>query len=177
MENEQLTLGEMIDFLKSAVAERGEHYQWNGPCSPHSYRGFYDELSFERGAVTLGKSLEEAKNARGMRYIGWKGGKFLMDSLSPVWDSPEGVASGHRITREALKYMLSAGASQSSTPHGRFVVTGIMQVEFSIVVESENGYDAISKVSGMSAEQIRGEGHVGCGGEILESFLSASRER
>ena len=97
-----------------------------------------------------------------------------------TWLSPKGTTNGCAITRDLLQEMIVRGAPQLPLavppPAGKqYVVTGVIQVEFSIVVSAEDESEAINDVAGMSIAQIRLNGHVDNDGEIMESLLSATR--
>lgn len=73
-----LTLSSLIKELKrrkpNAIAEPG----WNG-C--HSYRGFYNCLSFNPDdKSTAAEMLQIAKSALGKTFTGYKGGEYIMDA-------------------------------------------------------------------------------------------------
>lgn len=54
-------------------------YVEQGFGNPHSWRGSYDELSFEPvDNTTVGEMLQAAKSAVGETYQGWKGGDYTM---------------------------------------------------------------------------------------------------
>ena len=69
--------------------------------SLHSYRGYYKDLAFggtcEPAYTTVGEVLEACKAAEGKTFTGWKGGDFIMDEYTDLWQSPEGTSSGMRV--------------------------------------------------------------------------------
>jgi hypothetical protein len=67
--------------------------------NPHSYRGYYSDLSIEPSAemMTVGKLLEELSAIQGTKLTGYKGGEYLMDAAVPVWISHEGSCSGYAV--------------------------------------------------------------------------------
>lgn len=91
--NYHLTLGKAIEamegFNKDAVVafSSGGH-----PSSPHSYRGYYSDLSFgpTDGPVTVGRFLECLKNCMGRTFEGYKGGDFVMSDDTPLWAAEYG---------------------------------------------------------------------------------------
>lgn len=94
----QLTLGELIDWLKS---NKGQIEFGFG--RPMSYRGSYDELAFEPVENTTGSAmLHHAESAVDVRFEGYKGGEFMMTRDTPVWIAPYGE-SGEPIGRLTLK--------------------------------------------------------------------------
>lgn len=89
----QLTLGAMIKTLEGMAPE-------TAVClgSPHSYRGYYCDLSFENEANTAGKLLAECREAMGQVFQGYKGGDFVMGALTPTWVASWG-ACGNKLMR------------------------------------------------------------------------------
>lgn len=78
----QMTLGKLIERIESLPD--GTMLQMD---SPHSYRGYYSDLAFERAASPLPKSevLALCKAAMGEVFEGYKGGEFQMGRNTPVW--------------------------------------------------------------------------------------------
>lgn len=79
----QMTLGKMIAALElmpndAEVANLGK---------AHSYRGYYEDLAFSRGAGTrkVSELLDECKSLMGRVLMGYKGGDYMMGELTPVW--------------------------------------------------------------------------------------------
>ena len=79
----QMTLGKLIAALEAMPAET----VIPSLCSPHSYRGYYSDLAFERGdqECTAGKLLQRCRGAMGREFTGYKGGDYLMGENTPVW--------------------------------------------------------------------------------------------
>ena len=79
----QMTLGDMIERLEAmpqtAFVDAIE--------SPHSYRGYYCDLAFERGSnrIAASDALALCKSAMGEVFQGYKGGDFQMGRNTPVW--------------------------------------------------------------------------------------------
>lgn len=72
-----MTLGQLIALLEAC---NPCIYITNGFSSPHSYRGYYDELAFEPAEdVSVAEMLETAKSAVGKIFQGYKGGEYTMD--------------------------------------------------------------------------------------------------
>lgn len=93
----QLTLGALIEKLKELPADMPiVTSTGHNPGSFMSYRGYYEDLSFDSGEepVTVGAFLERAQEARGAVFEGYKGGDFPMHDKSLVWFSGYGSASG-----------------------------------------------------------------------------------
>ena len=97
-------LGELIQKLEEADPNLTVRM---GFGSPHSYRGYYDELAFEPAPnVPVGSMLKAARSALGKTFTGYKGGEFTMDKYTNVWISRYGEASGQTIGPILLGYML-----------------------------------------------------------------------
>lgn len=72
-----MRLGELISLLERMPQDMVVE---NGFGSPHSYRGFYEQLAFEpERNVTVASMLSHAKSALGQTFEGYKGGDYLMD--------------------------------------------------------------------------------------------------
>lgn len=95
---EQMSLGDLIRSLSrcpKGVPCRVCGMGTTGLGKPHSYRGYYDHLALEFGAVrTVGEVYKDLLAARGSRFEGWKGGDYIMGDHTPVWVSNEGECSG-----------------------------------------------------------------------------------
>ena len=79
----QMTLGALIKALEAMPS----NIQVTNLKSPHSYRGYYEDLAFELcGGTRPAKDLlTECKDAMGGVFVGYKGGDFVMGALTPVW--------------------------------------------------------------------------------------------
>lgn len=91
----QMTLGELIEALEGLDPETRVH----GFGEPHSYRGYYKDLSFhptdeDRSAAEL---LAVCRSCMGRVFTGYKGGEFMMGETTPVWLSPQGSTAGGRL--------------------------------------------------------------------------------
>lgn len=89
----QMTLGNLIEaltILGDKMIDRIEE--------PHSYRGYYCDLSFERGKgkMSAKEALELCQSAMGKKFVGYKGGDYVMGELTPVWIADYGC-TGERI--------------------------------------------------------------------------------
>jgi len=82
---EQITLGELIQALY-LIDENAEI----DLASPHSYRGYYNELALEPRWSKAWILREELETIIDTELTGWKGGEFLMESSTPVWVAYEG---------------------------------------------------------------------------------------
>lgn len=79
----QMTLGKLI----SALAEMPDGAEVANLHGAHSYRGYYEDIAFERGEGNRPAAdlLAECRAAMGEVFYGWKGGEFVMGALTPVW--------------------------------------------------------------------------------------------
>ena len=79
----QMTLGKLIAALE-AMPNGAYVANLN---NPHSYRGYYSDLAFEKsdGTRPAADLLVECKKAMGQVFCGYKGGDYVMGSLTPVW--------------------------------------------------------------------------------------------
>lgn len=79
----QMTLGKMIAALEAMPADA----EMDDLREPHSYRGYYSDLAFERfkGKCKAADVLSMCKAAMGQVFHGYKGGDFVMGALTPVW--------------------------------------------------------------------------------------------
>ena len=74
-----------------------------GIGSPHSYRGYYNELSLTPGGdPVLGTEVFEICRAAEVgSFEGYKGGTYEYDAETPLWVAPYGCTgraiTGHRI--------------------------------------------------------------------------------
>lgn len=57
-----------------------------GFAHPHSYRGYYGDLAFEReNNITVGRILIDANRSLGQTFQGYKGGDFTMHEYTKCW--------------------------------------------------------------------------------------------
>ena len=91
----QLTLGALISALEAMPGGT----QVANLHSPDSYRGYYDDLYFKRGAGTRPacELLTDCKGAMGQVFTGYKGGDYVMGALTPLWISTHGKSSGTKL--------------------------------------------------------------------------------
>lgn len=83
-----MTLGEFIAALEALPAHL--LLDW-GIEHPHSYRGYYNDLAFEKvGPQTVAEALTVARSALGQTYQGWKGGGYTMTEWVDVYCATEG---------------------------------------------------------------------------------------
>lgn len=92
-----MNLGELIEILESCNLSKTVE----GFGSPHSYRGYYDELAFEPMTTTIRAMLEAAKSAVDEVYRGYKGGSFEMNNDTDIHLAYEGC-TGEPITKALL---------------------------------------------------------------------------
>lgn len=91
----QMTLGKLIDALLSLPQEKEIDVIEN----PHSYRGYYNDLAFEKskGKCTVSKTLEMCRSCMGEVFQGYKGGEYQMGRNTPIWLAKYGCC-GKKIT-------------------------------------------------------------------------------
>lgn len=90
-----VTLGSLIKLI-SASSPTGNNlvkFEKGGyPGMPHSYRGYYSDLSFPTNLepITAPAFLMMLRNTLGNSFEGYKGGEFLMQDDTPLWNASEG---------------------------------------------------------------------------------------
>jgi len=79
----QMALGKMIEVLEAMPATT----EIEGLGKFDSYRGYYCDLAFEpiKGKRPTSDILEQCRDAMGQVFTGYKGGKFMMGKLTPLW--------------------------------------------------------------------------------------------
>lgn len=77
----QMTLAKLIARLSELPPELTLQY---GFTDPHSYRGYYDDLSFEPAPSTVAQSLISARGCVLKEFRGYKGGTYTMKFDTPV---------------------------------------------------------------------------------------------
>ncbi len=66
----------LSDVIAALEAADPEHISPIGLGSPHSYRGYYDDVAFTpRRNISIAKQLAFAKSALGKTFTGYKGGE------------------------------------------------------------------------------------------------------
>jgi hypothetical protein len=107
--NYHLTLGQAIELAKAADPQMVVEFDRGGsPAGPHSYRGYYSDLSFgQSGApVTVAEFLSDLTKSLGRTFEGYKGGDYVMGDETPLWVAPYGCTGpaimGARINGEKL---------------------------------------------------------------------------
>jgi hypothetical protein len=99
----KMTLSELIKELERHDPEKRVVLGFN---SPHSYRGYYDELAFEPAeSVTVGEMLDSAREALGATYDGYKGGEYEMSEHTDCWLAYYG-STGETIGHNFLRLIL-----------------------------------------------------------------------
>lgn len=91
----QMTLGKMIERL----SEFPPGASVTGVGEPHSYRGYYVDLSFAPTSlpVTVADVLKTCREeCMGQVFEGYKGGDYLMGANTPVWIASYGCC-GERL--------------------------------------------------------------------------------
>lgn len=84
----QMTLGDLIGRVESLPSD----FEVSAVSDPHSYRGYYTDLSFNPvdGKMKAGDLLDLLKSCLGEMFCGWKGGEYFMHKGTPVWLAKEG---------------------------------------------------------------------------------------
>lgn len=95
----QMTLGQIIEALEGIPADA----QVANLRGPHSYRGYYDDLAFKRSEGTRYASdlLADCKAAMGKAFEGYKGGRYVMGEMTPVWIADYGCCGVKLIALRA----------------------------------------------------------------------------
>ena len=90
----QMTLGKIIDRLTQMPPKT----MIDAIEYPHSYRGYYCDLAFERGEgrMLASDALILCKDAMGEIFEGYKGGDYQMGRNTPVWIADYG-SCGQKI--------------------------------------------------------------------------------
>jgi hypothetical protein len=96
-------LGQLIEFLKARDPSKAVS---EGFDSPHSYRGYYDQVAFHPAVnVTIGEMLSCAEEALGNTYEGYKGGAYTMNEYTDTWLAVWGDC-GEMLTERTLRCMV-----------------------------------------------------------------------
>jgi len=93
----------LIDLINWLKDQDQDTIVEDGFGEPNSYRGSYQDLSFEPvKKTTIGEMLHHAQFALGRTFCGWKGGEYIMDEYSTVYIAEHGEC-GEEITSAHLK--------------------------------------------------------------------------
>ena len=128
-----MTLGRLIQILENMDPKK---VIYNGFGEPHSYRGYYDQVSFRpMGPKTVKELLKSAKSAVGKTFGGWKGGEFQMTLGTDVWFAEQGnvMEQDHSPSEVELAHMLDMDPDDlgvihretTSTDHEGFIVKDV----------------------------------------------------
>ena len=112
-----MNLGTLINTLGGVPQDLWVRYDDGSlPQRFFSWRGSYDELTLHEGwdewngngydrspPLTVAQLLEEAKNANGATFEGYKGGDFRMALHTPVWADPCGEYRCRAIVGAAIE--------------------------------------------------------------------------
>lgn len=97
-----MNLKNLIDRLKTENQNKIIPVGFN---NPHSHRGDYSQLAFERAEnITIGQMLECAESSLGKTFEGYKGGEFLMSEYTDCYIAEYG-SCGEEISSLLLDYM------------------------------------------------------------------------
>lgn len=83
-----VTLGKLIEVLAAADPDMPVIFDDDtSPCKPHSYRGYYSDLSFAgcNEPKPAGDLLAQCRVALGATFEGYKCGDFVMGDDTPLW--------------------------------------------------------------------------------------------
>ncbi|MFF5972250.1 hypothetical protein ACFY7C_12095 [Streptomyces sp. NPDC012769] len=106
-----MTLEELITALEAADPTLVLPH---GFTNPHSYRGFYEDLAFEPATdVLVADMLDDARNALGETFQGWKGGDYKMRRYTDCWLAKEGHL-GETLGPLLVQFMLAAGVGNAA---------------------------------------------------------------
>jgi len=96
----QMTLGDFIEILEQIPKNK----KIDGLINPHSYRGYYSDLAFEKSSnkKTVKETIEMCKKCLGEKFIGYKGGDFYMTKNTPIWNAFYGMC-GKKIINLNMK--------------------------------------------------------------------------
>lgn len=93
-------LKELIDWLKQQDPNLTVP---QGFGSPHSYRGYYEDVAFSpEENVTFGQMLEHAQSALGATFTGWKGGEYTMEPWTACWIAEPGSTDSEVIDEDLM---------------------------------------------------------------------------
>jgi hypothetical protein len=74
------------------------------PGEPHSYRGYYEDITFVPSTtpITVADFIAALEDVIGKEFVGWKGGDYIMNENTSVWAAEEG-SGGNMITGTELR--------------------------------------------------------------------------
>lgn len=112
------TLGSLKNLLQTVPSDKVFE---NGFSNPHSYRGYYDQVSFvPTSYVTAQDMLKCVEEALSKTFHGWKGGEFNYDLTTDVWFAERGSCEDtdewdNPQSQERLDFIQEILGSVSST--------------------------------------------------------------
>ena len=106
----RMTINEVIEWLK----KEPEGAMEIGFCDAFSYRGYYEDLGVliaygdgPYGPCERSKMVDILKAADGKVFIGYKGGRFLMNGDdTSVWLTKSSLSEGIPLTPRLLELMV-----------------------------------------------------------------------
>jgi hypothetical protein len=105
-------LSELIERLEREDPDLVLPVGW---ASPHSYRGYYECLAFERrDDVSVADCLAAAREALGSTYQGWKGGDYTMGSYADCYLVMKEGEIGDAMSELLLDLLIAAALRESS---------------------------------------------------------------
>ena len=106
-----------------------------GFSSPHSYRGYYDELAFEpTDNVTVGSMLADAESALGETFEGYKGGEYKMGAGTTV-NLAAWSCCGEPISSGMLSWMIEGSDSAAEIASLRAQVAALVALVEELAVD------------------------------------------
>jgi hypothetical protein len=102
----QLTLGDVIDALERCERNSWVRYDFGNlvPDGLRSYRGYYEQLALGwreiggKKAIIVSDLLQECKQAVGLIFTGYKGGRYRMTRDTEIWVANYGHSTDTIIT-------------------------------------------------------------------------------
>ena len=95
-----LTLGKAIELLAAMPTDMP--VEFSDGTTPHavaSYRGYYEDLAVSNceGVRSVRDLLDVLRPALGATFTGYKGGKYVVEQDTPLWQAEPGDASSVAI--------------------------------------------------------------------------------
>lgn len=107
-----MTLKDIIEALEAEDPNRILPVGFN---SPHSYRGYYDQLGFEPATdISIGDMLAAARSALGATFQGYKGGDYTMSPYTDCWIAEYGHSGDNMIGPILLRLLLGQGSESGA---------------------------------------------------------------
>lgn len=102
-----MKLNQLLTLIEQQPIERLCEYGFD---YPHSYRGYYNHVSFApKQNVTIGEMLKFVKAAYAHEFTGWKGGENRYNDDTPVHFADEGMCNDNEKPIPKLMLMSILG--------------------------------------------------------------------